>query len=97
MELVPIPLDEQLAAVVAIRRGVLGVMYIPNIHVLYAVRLGNLVGFEQFRDRSVGPIGHPKVRVERRKVDRYIGPEFLDDPLAHAVQLVRRIIGTGDH
>ena len=30
-------------------------------------------------------------------MDRYIRSEFLGDPLAHAVQFVRRIIGTWDN
>ena len=34
MELVPIPLDEQLATIAAIRRGVLALVHIPDIDVL---------------------------------------------------------------
>ncbi|MFM7927216.1 MAG: hypothetical protein ACKO9Q_05835, partial [Pirellula sp.] len=49
MKLVPIPLDEQLATVAAIRRGMLGVVYIPNIDMLKTMRLGNRVGLKQFR------------------------------------------------
>ncbi len=92
LEDVPVAGDERLAARVAYRAAPLAIVHVAGVRVADALAHGDLAGPCECGGRRGRHIAHLPVRVERGEVDRHVGTEVLEHPLAQLLDLTIRIV-----
>ena len=76
-QLIPISLDQQLAATWAISALSLHIVHIAHIDILEPGSLGDLIGFDQFFRGRTTVFAHPEVGMEGGKVYRHLVADVL--------------------
>ena len=79
-----------------VRALVRHVVDVPRIHVLQSRSPRHVIRLEQRAVRRVRPVAHPEVGVERREVQRHLVAAMAENPVAHAANVVHRVVGLGD-
>ena len=93
---ISVAFDHDPAAAGAIGALTLPVTDVARISVPQTGGSSNIMGrFERLGWRGVA-IGQLEIGMERREVDRYVGSQFLDHPIAHPLYLVRRVVRIGN-
>src|ERR1700680_2213249 len=95
-KLVPIAPDEHLTTRRAIGRVVFQVVNVADINVSQPGGERLLAGADERFGRGCRDIEHFEVRMERRKMQRYVRAEILQEPIAESRDFFLRIIVAGN-
>ena len=95
-QLIPVPLDQDFTATVAISAGSSGVVDVAGVHVTQSFGHGDFTGARQGRRRRVRLVQHPEIRMKRGKMKRHVHPDLAGDPLAHPVNFFVGIVEVRD-
>ena len=90
------PLDDRLPTLRTVRALVGPVGDVARIDVPHAGTPGRFVGHDQRVGRRGTAIGQLEVGMERREMDRHVGPHLLDDPCTHPLDLIGRVVFLGN-
>src|SRR6266403_4120690 len=95
-KLIPVALDEHLTTRRAIGRVVFQVTNVADVNVSQPGGERLLAGADERFGRGCGDIEHFEVRMERRKMQRYVRAEILQEPIAESRDFFLRIIVAGN-
>ena len=95
--MIPVALDQHPAATGAVGALVLPVADVSRVNVEQPAIAGDVAGHGQRRCRGRPAVRQAEIRMEGAEVQGNVGPQLLDDPVAHPAQLVRRVVRLRDH